>query len=249
MKQWLVWSSAAVLAALCLLLSCGGSKESSEECIDRDRDGYGSGCSRGGDCNDFSAYINPGALEVCDGIDNNCSNGKDEKLAITFTDQDLEAALLSKMGPLPGNTIYNNDFCDHVTTLLDLDYAEIDSLNGLEYGAAVLLVLSSSNNNITNLAPLASLYNLQALTLDNNALLADLGPLAQLPSLKALSVQNCNVSSLKPIYDNTTFGAGDTLDVTGNPLDYASCCTYIPALKDRGATVEDGGYCAVHACP
>jgi len=251
MKQWLVWSSAAVLAALCLLLSCGGSKESSEECTDRDRDGYGAGCSLGGDCNDFSAYLNPGALEVCDGVDNNCSGAADEKLPITFSDAKLESNLILLMG-LTTDTVYNRDFCfgpKGPANSLVLDHYDIVSLNGIQYGAYVLGILSLSGNNITELTPLASLYNLQALSINNNPNLSDLGPLAQLPSLKALSVQNCNVSSLKPIYDNTTFGAGDTLDVTGNPLDYASCCTYIPALKDRGATVEDGGYCAVHACP
>jgi len=43
---------------------------------DLDRDGYGSilrGCDPGSDCNDSRADINPGATEICDGVDNNCS--------------------------------------------------------------------------------------------------------------------------------------------------------------------------------
>ncbi len=32
----------------------------------------------GGDCNDASATINPGAVELCDGVDNNCIGGTDE---------------------------------------------------------------------------------------------------------------------------------------------------------------------------
>ena len=46
-------------------------------CKDADGDGYFTGCDayksiKGPDCNDADAAINPGAAEVCDGIDNNC---------------------------------------------------------------------------------------------------------------------------------------------------------------------------------
>ena len=55
-------------------------------CLDRDGDGYGaqgaSACSAGQpmalDCNDASAPIRPGAVEVCDGADNNCDGRIDE---------------------------------------------------------------------------------------------------------------------------------------------------------------------------
>jgi hypothetical protein len=58
--------------------------------VDADGDGYGDPSQTtqscfpvqglvtiGGDCNDASAAINPGALEVCDGIDNNCDGAID----------------------------------------------------------------------------------------------------------------------------------------------------------------------------
>jgi uncharacterized repeat protein (TIGR01451 family) len=47
-------------------------------CIDGDGDGYGTGCGPGPDCNDADFDINPGATEVCDGIDNNCFAPDDE---------------------------------------------------------------------------------------------------------------------------------------------------------------------------
>lgn len=41
---------------------------------DRDGDGY----DRGVDCDDSSNSINPGATELCDGLDNNCDAQIDE---------------------------------------------------------------------------------------------------------------------------------------------------------------------------
>jgi len=69
---------------------------------DSDSDGYSDGtsqqaCSRpalfktaaeltatSGDCNDAIAAINPGATEICDGIDNNCNGQVDEGLTVTW---------------------------------------------------------------------------------------------------------------------------------------------------------------------
>lgn len=71
--------------------------------LDGDDDGYGSfvnsiqACSQpqgyatvSGDCNDNNPAINPGAAEVCDGIDNNCNSGVDEGLPETVYYKDLD---------------------------------------------------------------------------------------------------------------------------------------------------------------
>ncbi len=47
-------------------------------------DGY---APQGGDCNDNSPVANPGAAEVCDGIDNNCNQQSDEALGETTCGQ------------------------------------------------------------------------------------------------------------------------------------------------------------------
>ena len=54
--------------------------------IDNDGDGYGYGdnCPFGADCNDDDPLIHPGAVEVCDGIDNNCDSQIDEGVGIIF---------------------------------------------------------------------------------------------------------------------------------------------------------------------
>ncbi len=55
---------------------------------DNDGDGYTTGQ---GDCNDNDPAINPGAAEICDGIDQNCNHLIDEGLMVTYwqdSDQD-----------------------------------------------------------------------------------------------------------------------------------------------------------------
>jgi hypothetical protein len=66
------------------------SKCASTVCIDSDGDGYGANgdpsCPHGTaiDCNDSKAAINPGAVEICDGRDNNCDGQIDEGVQKTF---------------------------------------------------------------------------------------------------------------------------------------------------------------------
>ncbi len=81
---------------------CDGSIDEDLPCVitwyrDIDGDGYGKNswtkqqCTQpagfvsvGGDCNDENSAINPGATEVCDGVDNNCNGVKDEGCAILW---------------------------------------------------------------------------------------------------------------------------------------------------------------------
>jgi len=47
-------------------------------CRDMDGDGYDSSVYGGTDCDDLNSSVNPGAIDICDGIDNNCDGAIDE---------------------------------------------------------------------------------------------------------------------------------------------------------------------------
>ena len=79
---------------IALLFSCASNtkpviNEPSEEDIIIDADG--DGFSQTEDCDDSAPFVNPDALEICDGIDNNCDGITDEGVMDTFyedTDED-----------------------------------------------------------------------------------------------------------------------------------------------------------------
>ena len=92
-------------------------------------------------------------------------------------------------------------------------------------------------NGISNLSALAGLTKLTRLALSNNSV-SDLSPLAALTSLRWMRLAENNISDLSPLVTNTGLGDGDELEIQGNPLSYTSIKTHIPALKNRGVTVE-----------
>ncbi len=51
---------------------------------DADVDADGDGYPASEDCDDDDASVNPGAVEICDGIDNNCEDGVDEEVTGTW---------------------------------------------------------------------------------------------------------------------------------------------------------------------
>ncbi len=101
-----VLAAAAVVLSLTLVMGCGGNTgggqgngnandnindnandngndngNTSPACpdgVDNDGDGYGEGCPAGPDCDDTAENVHPGAIEMCNYIDDNCNGQKDE---------------------------------------------------------------------------------------------------------------------------------------------------------------------------
>ena len=93
------------------------------------------------------------------------------------------------------------------------------------------------SNGILNLSPLAGLTKLTRLAVNNNSV-SDLSPLVGLTNLKWMRLASNNISDLSPLVTNMGLGSGDELDVRSNPLSYLSIHTHIPALQNRGVTVQ-----------
>ena len=122
---------------------------------DADLDGYGVGvgslqCGPGGgflvtvngDCNDAQKAINPGAGEICDGMDNNCNGQTDEGLTVTTYYQDVDGdgygggAGKSQCGPMNGFTVTLGGDCNDNVKAINPAVSEVcgnsldDNCNG-----------------------------------------------------------------------------------------------------------------------
>ena len=111
--------------------------------------------------------------------------------------------------------------------------ADVSPLAGL----ASLTMLGVGDNAIADIGALAELGSLTYLGLHGNAI-ADVSALRGLAALNNLVLNNNHVVDIAPLAENEGLGAGDYIELIGNPLDAAAHETHIPALQDRGATVH-----------
>ncbi len=101
-------------------------------CKDADGDGYPAydpvSCPEGNDCNDTDPSINPGAQEICDGKDNNCSGETDETcLGSTCTGTDMG----SMAGFATGNLYHSHEIITTDTLSFTLSYNSLDTRIGV----------------------------------------------------------------------------------------------------------------------
>ncbi|MCB9694188.1 MAG: hypothetical protein H6736_20450 [Alphaproteobacteria bacterium] len=115
--------------------------------VDADGDGFGTGTATsacapvtgavqdGSDCDDTNASVNPGAIETCDGIDEDCSGTADDGLTFTdwFVDADLDgygAGLpTSACAPIAGSVEDGTD-CNDADA--DVSPAAIEVCDGID---------------------------------------------------------------------------------------------------------------------
>ena len=133
----------------------------------------------------------------------------------------------SDLSPLAGLTNLESLF---------LDANGISNLSPLA-GLTQLTRLALESNNISDISALVGLTHLTWLRLGDNRI-SNLSSLAGLTNLMWMHLTSNNISDISPLVANTGVGSGDTVDVRGNPLNYASIKTHIPTLKSRGITIE-----------
>ena len=136
------------------------------------------------------------------------------------------------------NAITDHSILSGLTNLTSLDLrgtntSDLSVLSGL----TKLERLYSDRNGISDLSALAGLTKLKAIGLNFNSI-SDLSPLSGLTNLEWLRFVGNNIVDLSPLVANTGLGSGDRVFVNGNPLSFVSIKTHIPALKNRGVTVE-----------
>ena len=138
---------------------------------------------------------------------------------------------------LGGNSISDISSVAGLTNLTALELWDnnISDLSALS-GLTNLTELYLWGNSISDIPSVAGLTNLTVLELSVNNI-SDLSALSGLTNLTELNLWDNNISDLSPLVGNTGLGAGDTVDVTGNPLIAGSIDTHIPTLQRRGVEV------------
>ena len=107
-------------------------------------------------------------------------------------------------------------------------------------GLRQLTHLYLSSNAITDVSPLKGLKQLRHLDLTTNRIV-DVSPLAGLRQLTVLYLANNDISDVSPLVELNLKGRqwnSTGLYLEGNPLNYASINTHIPAMQAKGIEVK-----------
>lgn len=157
---------------------------------------------------------------------------------VTFPDRGLEAAIREAIGK-PTGDIYDRD----VASLTSLDAMDrgITDLRGIQYcgnlrelnlgvtllsRAAATLGVRTNANQIVNIGPLASLTNLQELSIGGNRIV-DVSPLSRLRNLVDLDLGDNRISDISSLSNLTEL---TRLDLSGNQIRDIAALSRLGAL-------------------
>ena len=99
-----------------------------------------------------------------------------------------------------------------------------------------LVHLELYKNDISDISSLSTLTGLDFLWLQNNQI-SDISILSNFTSLRELDLSWNEISDIEPLVSNPGISAGDSVSLTGNPLNTNSIDIYIPQLQARGVEV------------
>jgi Leucine-rich repeat (LRR) protein len=175
-----------------------------------------------------------------------------EEAEVSYSDKNLEA-VVRKALEKPEGPLFRRD----LSGLVDLICVgkEIKDLSGLEQ-AHNLTSLNPSDNQLSDIGPLASLTKLIGLFLGYN-MIGDISPLASLTKLRRLHLGDNLISDLRPLVSltnlNSLYLRGNLisdigplgaltnltfLGLSGNPLSGESFDIHVPNLRASGVHVQ-----------
>ena len=159
-----------------------------------------------------------------------------------FGNQIIDVSALAEMKNLGWLNLLGNQISD-ISALaglaqlsgLDLTSNQISDITPLA-GLTNLIFLSLANNRISNIAVVTGLTKLTELDLWGNNI-SDISMVAGLTKLTKLNLTDNKISDISPLVGNTGLGRSGMVEVGGNPLNYQSIYTHIPALREREVEV------------
>ena len=163
-------------------------------------------------------------------------------------------AALSEMRVLRELYLESNDIEDlsPLAELTSLKKLRVDDTPVADIGALAGLIevtdLRLRRNRIVDISPLRGLRVLRILDLRSNRI-AGIVALEWLTELERLVLADNRIVDLAPLAANEGLGAGDRIDLRGNPLSEDSLETVVPILVGRGAQVETDGDGATGTAP